>query len=398
MDIVKERAFSYAEKIMGVGILGLILLGCFVVLRPFVSVVLWSAILCYATWPACEGLVSLFRGRRALAASVMTLALVLLVALPVALVGSSLASSVEHLLAAVRRFSAEGLPTPPAWLEQLPLIGDYISEHWLKLELNADRSTDLLKKLLTNSQGWLIRNSIHVAQGVLQVFLSVVVAFFFYRDGQNVAKNIAEASHRVFGEYTQRLIDVTSKTIRAVVYGVLVTALGQGIMAAIGFTIVGLPAPLFWALVVGILSFLPVGPPFVWIGATIWLAAQGSPGWAVFMVVWGVLGISGVDNILRPILISRTAKLSFLPVLLGVLGGVLAFGLIGVFLGPTLLAVGMSVVKEFAGGDHQKEMAAMAEAATQSNAENNDAPENTQTTAVNENQDSEAPCLILELH
>ena len=388
MDVVKERAFSYAEKVMGVGLLGLILLGCFVILRPFVSVVLWSAILCYATWPACEWLVRHFHGRRALAASVMTLALIILVALPIALVGSSLASSVEHLLAAVRRLNTEGLPTPPTWLVELPLGGDYISEHWADLELNADSSTDLLKKLLTNSQGWLIRNSIYVGQGVLQVFLSVVVAFFFYRDGHIVAKRIEEASHRVFGEYTQHLIEVISTTVRGVVYGVLVTALGQGIMAAIGFTIVGLPAPLFWALVVGILSFLPVGPPFVWIGATIWLVAQGSPGWAIFMVVWGVLGISGVDNILRPILISRSAKLSFLPVLLGVLGGVLAFGLIGVFLGPTLLAVGMSVAKEFTGGDHLRKVAAMAEAAQRSNVENKKVPENAHTRLADETADN----------
>jgi predicted PurR-regulated permease PerM len=147
------------------------------------------------------------------------------------------------------------------------------------------------------------------------------------------------------------LIALVGSTVRGVVYGVLGTALGQGIMAAIGFTIVGLPAPFFWALLVALLSFVPVGPPVIWCGATLWLVVQGDVGWAIFMAVWGLLGISGIDNILRPFLISRNAKLSFLPVMLGVLGGLLAFGLIGVFLGPTLLAVGMNMVKEFARGD-----------------------------------------------
>jgi predicted PurR-regulated permease PerM len=351
MDPVKERAFRNAEQLLGVGMLVLTLLGCFVVLRPFVSVILWSAILCYATWPGCEWLARHLHGRRAPAAAIMTLALVILVALPITLVGSSLAASVEHLLNVVRRLNAEGLPTPPAWLTGLPWAGTYIDSNWADLALNADRTAAILKALLVHSQGWLIRNSLNVGQGIVQVFLSVVVAFFFYRDGHQVARRVTEITHRAVGEYTQHLIALVGSTVRGVVYGVLGTALGQGIMAAIGFTIVGLPAPFFWALLVALLSFVPVGPPVIWCGATLWLVVQGDVGWAIFMAVWGLLGISGIDNILRPFLISRNAKLSFLPVMLGVLGGLLAFGLIGVFLGPTLLAVGMNMVKEFARGD-----------------------------------------------
>lgn len=362
MDPVKESAFRRAEQFLGVGMLGLILLGCFVVLRPFVSVILWSAILCFATWPACQWLVRRLHGRRGLAASIMTLALVVLVALPVTLVGSSLASSVEHLLGVLRRLGTEGLPTPPAWLTGLPWAGEYIAEHWSDLALNADRSAAILRKLLVLSQGWLIRNGLKVGQGIVQVCLSVVVAFFFYRDGHQVAQRVSEASKRVVGEYTQHLIEQVGSTVRGVVYGVLGTALGQGIMAAIGFTIVGLPAPLFWALLVAMLSFLPVGPPLIWTGATVWLAMQGSTGWAIFMGVWGLVGISGIDNFLRPYLISRNAKLSFLSVMLGVLGGLLAFGLIGVFLGPTLLAVGMNITKEFARGGRTEPVAATARA------------------------------------
>lgn len=352
MDSVKQRAFRYAEQVLGVGTLGLILVGCVVVLRPFVSVILWSAILCYTTWPACEWLVKHLRGRRTPAALIMTLALVALVAVPVALVGSSLAVNLDHLMGAVRRISAEGLPTPPAWVTRLPYVGEYVDAHWTDFALNADRTAAMLKRMLANSQGWLVRNSLNVGQGVLQVCLSVVVAFFFYRDGLQVAQRVSDAVHRVVGEYTEHMIEVAESTLRGVVYGVLGTALAQGIMAAIGFSIVGLPAALFWALLVSMLSFLPVGPPIIWVGATVWLVTQGATGWAVFMALWGLVGISGIDNVLRPVLISRNAKLSFLPVLLGVMGGLLAFGLIGVFLGPTLLAVGMGIAKEFAHGGH----------------------------------------------
>ncbi len=347
MDSVKERAFRKVEQILGVLLLGLILLGCLVVLRPFISVILWSAILCYATWPACEWLVRRLHGRRSAAAALMTLLLILLVALPVVLVGSSLATGVEHLLSVVRRFKAEGMPTPPEWLAGLPWIGDSIRANWPEMALSADRTTEVLRQVLTLSRGWLIRNSLQVGKGIVQVCLSMVVAYFFFRDGHQVARGVAGASNRVLGEYTQHLMALVGSTVRGVVYGLLGTALGQGIMAAIGFAIVDLPAPIFWALLVGLFSFIPVGPAVIWVGATVWLIVQGSVGWAIFMGLWGLIGISGIDNILRPFLISRNAKLSFLPVMLGVLGGLAAFGLIGVFLGPTLLAVGMNMAREF---------------------------------------------------
>ncbi len=349
MDPIRNRAFKHAEQFLGPGILGLILLGCLVVLRPFVSAILWAAILCYATWPACEWLVRRMKGRRPPAALLMTFVLVTLIALPLALVGGSLASGVEHLLAVVRRVNAEGLPTPPEWLATLPWVGGYVKAHWADLALNADRTTDLLRQLLVFSRGRLLRNSLHLGQGIVQVFLSMVVAYYFYRDGHQVARRVTDASNRVVGEYTQHLFALAGTTVRGVVYGLLGTALGQGIVAAIGFVIAGIPAPFFWALMVALLSVVPVGPPLIWGGATVWLLLQESYGWAIFMALWGLVGISGIDNVLRPYLISRNAKLSFLTVLLGVLGGVVAFGLIGIFLGPTLLAVGLNIAKEFAG-------------------------------------------------
>ena len=349
MDPIRNRAFKRAEQFLGPSLLGLIVLGCLIILRPFFSSILWATILCYATWPACEWLVKHMKGHRSPAALVMTILLVLVIALPFALIGGSLASSVEHLLVVVRRLNAEGIPTPPEWVTTLPWVGEYLEAHWSDLALNADRTTELLRQLLLYSRGWLIRNSLELGHGIVQIFLSVVIAYFFYRDGHEVARRVTDVSNRVFGEYTQHLIGLAGTTIRSVVYGLLGTALGQGIMAAIGFVIVGLPAPFFWALMVVLLSFMPFGPPIIWIGATIWLLFQSGIGWAVFMAIWGLVGISGIDNVLRPYLISRNAQLSFLMVMLGVLGGVLVFGLLGLFLGPTLLAVGLNIAKEFAG-------------------------------------------------
>jgi len=132
---------------------------------------------------------------------------------------------------------------------------------------------------------------------------------------------------------------------------VLGTALAQAIVAWIGFLIAGVPGSLLWAVLTFFLSIVPVGPPVIWISATVWLASQGSTGWAVFMALWGIIAISGVDNVVKPLLISRGSSLPFILVLLGVLGGVISFGFIGLFIGPTLLAVGYRLLQEWIVGE-----------------------------------------------
>lgn len=140
------------------------------------------------------------------------------------------------------------------------------------------------------------------------------------------------------------VMDTVANTVRGVMYGLLGTALAQALVAAIGFAIAGVPAVLLLSVLVFVSSLIPVGPPVIWGGAAVWLFAQGSTGWGIFMLVWGFFGISSVDNVVRPMLISHGSSLPFLLTLLGVLGGVIAFGFVGLFIGPTLLAVGYSLM------------------------------------------------------
>lgn len=134
-------------------------------------------------------------------------------------------------------------------------------------------------------------------------------------------------------------------------YGLLGTALAQGFVATIGFAIAGVPAALLLGVATFLLSLLPIGPPLIWGSVAIWLFYQGTVGWGIFMLLWGFFLISGVDNVVKPLLISRGSNLPFILVLFGVFGGVLAFGFVGVFIGPTLLAVGFSLIKEWAARD-----------------------------------------------
>jgi len=143
------------------------------------------------------------------------------------------------------------------------------------------------------------------------------------------------------------LFEVAQETIDGVVYGIIGTALAQGILAGIGFIVAGVPGALLLAFVTFVLAVIPVGPPLIWIPASIWLLWQGERGWAIFMFIWGLVVVSGSDNIIKPMLISRAGETPLLLIMLGVLGGALAFGFIGLFLGPTLLAVGYALLDDW---------------------------------------------------
>jgi predicted PurR-regulated permease PerM len=154
------------------------------------------------------------------------------------------------------------------------------------------------------------------------------------------------------GEHAREVGETISRTVRGVMYGLLGTALAQALVAALGFFIAGVPAVPLLSVLVFVSSLIPVGPPIVWGGAALWLFSRGETGWGIFMLVWGFFLISGVDNVVRPMLISRGSSLPFLLTLLGVLGGVIAFGFVGMFIGPTLLAVGYSLMS---GWTHTKD-------------------------------------------
>jgi predicted PurR-regulated permease PerM len=183
--------------------------------------------------------------------------------------------------------------------------------------------------------------------GVLELCLSVFVAFFLYRSGQEIMRRLATASEQIAGERIHRLVDIAGATVTGVVHGVLGTALAQGILNGLGLWVAGVPGALLLGFVTFVVSLIPMGPPLVWLPAVLWLLGQGSMGWAIFMGAWGLLVVSSVDNFLKPYLISRGSSLPFVLVFLGAVGGILTFGFIGLFLGPTLLAIGYSLLNEW---------------------------------------------------
>ena len=323
----------------------LLVVGCLLVLQPFVTALLCAAIVCFSTWPLYQWLEQALRGRRSLAAFAMTLLLILVVVLPLALLALDLADNVTAAIERVREFFAEGLPPPPDWVASIPLVGDSIDGGWREIAASKEKLAESLKKLAQPAQQGLFKAGLILGEGVLQLSLTAFIGFFFYRDGAALMAAAKSATHRVAGHLAPGLFQTVGGTIKGVVYGLVGTAIAQGLVAVIGFLIAGVPGALLLGFLTFLLSMLPVGPPLVWGGATAWLAFNGSLFSTVFMALWGFFAISGIDNVVKPLLISRGSSLPFVLVLLGVFGGVFAFGFVGIFLGPTLLAVGYSLVR-----------------------------------------------------
>src|SRR5437762_23057 len=335
------------ERNLGAIALLLLLVGCLLVLRPFASALLWAVVLCFSSWPFYQRLLKLLRGRRTLAALLMALGMILIIQLPFIVVGMTLADNVKELTAAARTWLDAGPPAPPGWLVKLPVVGQQAGERWQVLAADSSKLLEATKRFIEPVASWLLGAGVAIGGGLLQLALSIFISFFLFRDGLAIAERLTTAAQRIGGVRGTHLLEVAGNTVRGVVYGILGTGLVQALMAGIGFAIAGVPGAALLALLTFFLSVVPVGPPLVWIPAALWLFHQGSTGWGIFMLVWGML-VSSVDNVVKPWLISQGSDLPFILIFFGVLGGALMFGFIGVFIGPTLLAVGYRLVEEWA--------------------------------------------------
>ena len=339
-----EQRFDYYAKLAAVLIL---VGGCFLVLKPFLTATLLAAVVCVSTWPLYLRLLRKMNGQQTLAALLMTMTLSLLVILPLALVAYNLADNVTAFYNEIKMAVEFGPASPPAWLKDMPIVGTSAHEYWQLLASSKVEMDALTKRLLEPTKNFLLAGGIFLGQGVMDMSLAAFVSFFFYRDGMTLLRLLNVMMDKIIGVHTENVLGIINSTVQGVMYGLLGTALAQGIVATIGFAIAGVPAALMLGTITALLSLIPVGPPLIWVGAAIWLFYKGTVGWGIFMLLWGVFLISSVDNFVKPFLISRSSKLPFILILFGVIGGVIAFGFVGVFIGPTLLAVAFSLIKKW---------------------------------------------------
>ncbi len=347
MDGPEREAAGRIDRLAALVALALLAAGVVLVLWPFFSSLLWAAVLTSTTWPLYARLESGLGGRRSLAALLMTLLLAAAFLLPLALVGLSLAENLRGLLGAIQQLFAEGPPMPPAWLERLPVIGPALAAEWRELVMDRERLAGLLQNLWQPLRDFLVASGVTLGTGLMQLTMSVLAAFVFYRDGSALARFLRRVGERVAGPRFGRLLRVAETTLASVVFGAIGTAIVQALLAFAGFLIAGVPGPFLLGFATFFLALFPAGAPIVWLPVAFWLYQTSGLGWGLFMLLWGTVVVSGSDNLVRPYLISRGSELPFLLVLMGVVGGALAFGFLGIFLGPTLLALALAVVREW---------------------------------------------------
>ena len=332
--------------------------GCFLVLRPFLSALLWAAIIVYSTWPAFR----LLREKAGLspgwAAGAMVAAEFLLIGVPLVLAAPRRLEDVEGLRASVEALLTQGMPGLSDWLARLPLVGPYLASWTAGLDFGVSGLVEMVQPYAGTVAQAALSVLLAVLSGIAEVFLAIFFAFFLYRDGVAIAAWSATTLTRLAGPRARRLIGLTGDVTRGVVFGLLGTALVQGVMTTFGLWLSGVPRPVLLGVIAGVISILPVGAPIVWIPATLWLFSEGRTYAAIFLGLYGAFGISSADNFIRHWLISRGADLPLLLTLLGALGGVFAFGFLGLFLGPVLLAVGYTLLRDWAKGAAAAEAAA----------------------------------------
>ncbi len=337
------------KRLAQIALVALLIVGIVSILLPILGAVLFAFVIWMCTWGFyVNKVLPRLGGRNALGASLMLLVLVLILLVPTLFLASSLVNGADRLIEMLKPYLDAGLPTsPPAWLSGLPLFGGDIERLWHQVAMDREALNALLRQAAGPTRQFLVALGTIAANGLLQLLLVLFVVFFLYRDGKPLTRALHVAASKLGGELGEGLLDKAQGTVIGVMLGIVGTAAAQGAVAMLGFLIAGLPAAILMGFATFFLSMVPIGPPLIWGGAAAWLYGQGQTGWAIFMVLYGLLVISSIDNFVKPVLIARGAGLSILVIALGVLGGVLVFGFIGIFLGPVLLALGQMLFERW---------------------------------------------------
>ena len=342
-----EQTPRWLRRAVLAGLLGGLLWVGFVVMRPFMVAIAWAVILSCVSWPLHLRLLARLHGHRSGAAFAMTVMLTL--ALGVSLLWLGLLLRSEGV-AAVREATAllhAGVRLPER-IVSIPWLGPWLQE-WL-LELGDDRAAwgRQLSEWVRQWGGNAMRIVGDLGLNSLRVGIALLTVFFLFRDGDHLLDQLRDVLRGLLGDRVQAYFTVIGDTTRAVVYGLLLAAFAQGLLAGLGYWVAGVNAPAFWGAATAVMALIPFGAPLVWGSIGVWLLLQGQVGAGIGLLLWGLLAISWIDNLVRPLIISGVAKIPFLLVLYGVLGGLAAFGLIGLFVGPVILAILLALWREWA--------------------------------------------------
>jgi len=324
---------------LGVLFIGVMIVSSLWVLRPFIAATIWAGTIVVATWPMMIALQSRLAGRRWLAVAVMTGAMLLLLILPIAMAVATIAEHADDIVRWARAAADAGVPLPPEWVGRVPLVGSKLLRQWQQLATagHEELAAQAVPYVRTGVY-WVAGRAGDLGGLLVHFLLTLVIAAILYTSGETAALGLRRFARRLAGDRGDKAVVLAAQAVRAVALGVVVTALVQSIAAGIGLAIVGFPYATVLTAVILILCIAQLGPLLVLAPAVFWLYWSGDAVSGTVLLVWSV-PVGVLDNILRPMLIKRGADLPLLLIFAGVIGGLISFGIIGLFMGPVILAV-----------------------------------------------------------
>jgi predicted PurR-regulated permease PerM len=341
------------ERGMALAAVGAVLLGIFATLQPFATAIMFGAILAIALWPVRDWMVA--KGiRPAFTATLLILLVLASVVVPMLAVAPGLIEAINAGMGWARQAIDNAPATPPGWMATLPLVGEPITAAWTHVAEARGNLMSLVTPYVARFQTILLNLASGLADSLMQMLLALVVAATFWTTGEEIVDALRDAARRLGGPTGVESLDTAAGAVRSVAYGVVGTSIWQGVIAAIGYAIAGIPAPALLGFLTFVFSISQVLFPLsvaLWVGAAWWLFDQGQTGWAIFMALWGVIAISSSDNLIRPLVIKRGVDMPLSIVIIGVFGGFVAFGFLGLFIGPVLLAVGLVMLRAWRATD-----------------------------------------------
>jgi len=337
------------ERIVRLVGLALLALACLQVLLPFLGAITWAAIIAITVWPAFVRLTGQLGQRPRLAATICGIILMAVLVLPFAVLAVSLGQGIPEVGRLLQSLGANIPAEPPAWLSGLPIIGAVLTEAWQTAVTDMAGLMRLVLPAAEQAGVWALAQGASIAVALLEFLFAILIAIVLLVTSDQSSDLAQRVVARLEIGDGGRLIGIVVSTVRSVSIGLVGTASAQALFAVVGFVIAGVPGVAVLGFLVFAIALVQLPTLIVWIPAAIWLYLQDHVGSAIFLAIWGMVLINSVDNFLRPWLISRGARLPFALILMGVLGGLLAWGIIGLFIGPTLLAVPHSLVRTWTG-------------------------------------------------
>jgi predicted PurR-regulated permease PerM len=339
------QSANMRRGIVAAMLVGLLLLG-YLVLQNFVVPAIWAGILCYCTWSFYLRMLRWCGDRRSLAALLTTLILAALLVVP--MVGVVLMLQSEITDASREVVAALSQPHPiPEFLQRLPLVGGWLTDLGQRLQNDPQALRSTLQSLLNNSYGKLTNIAGDVGRNIVKLLITVFSLFFFYCDGDRLAAQVRAVLESLIGARAHAYLDSIGRTVKAVLLSLVLCALAQGLLAGLGYWVAGVPAPLAASVVTMVAALIPFAIVLVWGSVVAWLFATAHVGAAIGLLIWCLTAVTFIDNLIRPVVIGGSARIPFVLVVFGVIGGIGAFGLVGMFIGPVILAVLLAIWREW---------------------------------------------------